>query len=1017
MAYPLFFQKIIDGLNVAQKAAVDKIEGPVMVIAGPGTGKTHILAARIGKILLDTDTRPESILCLTYTDAGVYAMRQRLVKYLGPTAHKINIHTFHSFCNMVIMEHPEKFGRMDMRPITDLERIEIIQEILDSIPGDSPLVNKYAGKYAYESQCRHLFQLMKSENWTSGLVVERIDAYIEGLSSNEDYLYKRDNKIKDIKKGQPNWNKINEKIDRLTRTKVAALFFDDYLMQLQKRGLYEFADMINWVSAAFRENEGLLQDYQERFLYFLVDEFQDTNGAQTEILNLLVDYWDSPNVFIVGDDDQSIYEFQGARLENLASFYERFSRDLRVIVLDENYRSSQEILDSAGKVIDKNNLRAIHRIGEGHLAKVLTAADRALAALKGGIRLEQYEDKTQEIIGLKKRIKELKKSGVQLSEIAILFSKNKDGIELAASLKRSEIPFQIKRPEDALQYYPIEQVIKILAYLEREVEKPFSGEHLLFEILHYDFFGLKASDIARWSLSRKLLVGLPKNFREWFMGESHWSQIGLAAPGLFDKVGEVLDQLMKDRFNLPTHLYIEAVLQKTGFMQTGLQRDDHIYFIQAVKGFLQFIRELSDRTPFEILEIIGKMKKHRLSIPIHILSGKKEAVQLLTAHSSKGLEFEYVFLFNLVESEWSKKSGNGIGRFSLPENLVPMQEADFIEARRRLFYVAMTRARKGLNFSYSGNKGTEFIDEALEGTGIEPQRILVNEEELLEENRLELSVTSDELNQDSEEDLVARFLENWTMSASSLSEYLRCPRSFYYNIILGVPTESNEAMTYGWIIHKALELYFKNHQKLELNGFTRSDELIQFFEEEMKMRAGLFSKQGYDVFMALGRRDLEAYYAHSCQRWGNDFVVEHDITKVVVCDIPMGGKLDKFEIEADGRIQIVDYKTSKYDLSKISPPSENQLYGGDYWRQMWFYKTIFEAHDSGKRKVSGAIIEYTGHTEKKEQAHLELRFNPDEESIFLEMVESTYQKIRSRQFSDGCEDKQCRWCQFVIHHG
>jgi len=330
MTYPLFFQKILDDLNDAQRLAVEQIEGPVMVIAGPGTGKTHILAARIGKILLDTDTQPENILCLTFTEAGVFAMRQRLVKMLGISAYKINIHTFHSFCNTVIQEHPEKFGRLDMRPITDLERIEIIQEVLAKIRPDSPLVNKTGGKFANETQCRQLFQMMKSENWSSDYVIQKIDDYIKDLPVTEGFFYVNNNAKRGIKAGDPKTDAIQEKETKLAKTKAAALLFDHYEATLREKGLYEFQDMINWVSRAFKENEWLLQEYQERFLYFLVDEFQDTNGAQMDILKHLVDYWESPNVFIVGDDDQSIYEFQGARLENLASFYKTFERDVHV---------------------------------------------------------------------------------------------------------------------------------------------------------------------------------------------------------------------------------------------------------------------------------------------------------------------------------------------------------------------------------------------------------------------------------------------------------------------------------------------------------------------------------------------------------------------------------------------------------------------------------------------------------------------------------------------------------------
>ena len=177
-------------LNEAQKKAVEHIEGPVLVVAGPGTGKTHILAARIGQILLKTDAQPHNILCLTFTDAGVRAMRQRLLTLIGPEAHGVHIFTFHSFCNNIIQDNLELFGRRDLEPLSDLERVELIRQILDELPLVHPLKKGRADVYFYENHLKSLFRQMKMENWTEVVVSEKIDEYLEDLPNREQYVYK-----------------------------------------------------------------------------------------------------------------------------------------------------------------------------------------------------------------------------------------------------------------------------------------------------------------------------------------------------------------------------------------------------------------------------------------------------------------------------------------------------------------------------------------------------------------------------------------------------------------------------------------------------------------------------------------------------------------------------------------------------------------------------------------------------------------------------------------------------------
>src|SRR6476661_10212640 len=175
------FYEEYNRLNEQQKLAVDTTEGPVMVIAGPGTGKTQVLSARIGKILLETDTQPENILCLTYTDAGVVAMRKRLLHFIGPAAYKVNIYTFHAFCNDVIQDNLSLFEKTSLDPISDLERIELLKELIDGFGKEHPL-KRYRGDVYYEiNSLQTLFSLMKREGWTGDYICQKVEEYLADL--------------------------------------------------------------------------------------------------------------------------------------------------------------------------------------------------------------------------------------------------------------------------------------------------------------------------------------------------------------------------------------------------------------------------------------------------------------------------------------------------------------------------------------------------------------------------------------------------------------------------------------------------------------------------------------------------------------------------------------------------------------------------------------------------------------------------------------------------------------------
>src|SRR5258705_12973247 len=415
------FAEEYNRLNEKQRLAVDTIEGPVMVIAGPGTGKTKILASRIGKILLETDAGPQNILCLTYTDAGVVAMRTKLREMIGPDAYKVNIYTFHAFCNEVIQENLYLFEKTSLDAVSELEKIELFKQLIDSFPKNHPL-KRYRGDVYFEiHNLDKLFSTMKREGWSTSYINEKIDKYMDDLPNRDEFIYKR--KYKEYTTGDLKKDKIEEEKEKMERLRAAANEFDHFKQMMRQRNRYDFDDMINWVIKAFEENKNLLANYQERFLYILVDEYQDTSGTQNRIVELLINYWEKPNVFVVGDDDQSIYRFQGANVENMINFADSYKKDLMTVVLTNNYRSTQPILDISKTLIDKNVERLVEKLPG--LSKDLRSSHHHISTLTHTPVIKEYKTQRQEMIDIALQVQKLLAEEIPAGEIAIIYKENK----------------------------------------------------------------------------------------------------------------------------------------------------------------------------------------------------------------------------------------------------------------------------------------------------------------------------------------------------------------------------------------------------------------------------------------------------------------------------------------------------------------------------------------------------------------------------------------------------------------
>ncbi len=1011
------FLEALEHLNDAQKQAVNHIEGPVMVIAGPGTGKTHILAARIGRILMETDSLAQNILCLTFTDAGVHAMRERLLSFIGPEAHRVHIYTFHSFCNTIIQENLEFFGRHDMEPISELEQIELFRRLIDELEYDHPIKGQRNDPYAFERQLRDLMLRMKSENWTTAFIIKKIEAYLDDLPNRPEFIYQR--KTRDFEKGAVKEWKIKEEKRKMSRLKAAAALYSRYAALMRRMRRYDYADMILWVLKAFKENEALLRTYQERYLYVLVDEYQDTNGSQNEIVQLLINYWEQPNIFIVGDDDQSIYEFQGARLRNLLDFYKE-QKNLELILLQDNYRSSQSILNLSRRLIDHNEHRVVNRI-EGLEKKLFSR--KAFSKKADPPQILEYPQKWHEVIDIVQKIEAMEKAGLALDEIAIIYAQHRQVADILGLLDKKGIPYNTKRTVNILDLPVIRKLIQILIYINSEQQKAFSGESELYKIMHFDFLDLPLNDLGL--LSRYMAHHQYQEKRYWRVvigQQSLLQKIGLEKPDAFYRVSALLKKMVKASVNQSPLRLIEELINQSGLLHFIVRQKDKEWQLQVLHTFFEFVKKEGDKNPRlnlnQLLETFRRMDANRLPVGIQQSMITGRGVNLVTAHSSKGLEFEYVFIIDAIKDFWEGKRKR-VGQFPYPDTLTLSGEEDALEARRRLFYVAMTRAKSFLQISYSLNneagkklEHSIFIDELLGEEQIEIQKKEVDPHSIFESQVLRLQTIEKPRIPEVEKAIVDNLLTGFTLSVSSLNRFLRCPLSFYYENVLNIPSVQSEAASFGIAMHDALRRLFDKMRLSKTKQFPGLKDFLIFFEDEMNKLGAYFSDREFERRMKLGKAHLSNYYKQNINSWSRAVFTEYTVKNVELDGVPLVGTIDRIDLIEKDKVHIVDYKTGSTEEKKIKTPNAKDKLGGLYWRQLVFYKILFELHQT-TRRVGTAEISYLEPDRKKNYLKKSINFSAEDVEFVKELIRNSYRKIMNHEFYEGCGEAACVWCDFV----
>ena len=988
-------------LNSQQKRAVDTVEGPVMVIAGPGTGKTQILSRRVANILTNYHTNPEEIVCLTYTEAGASEMLDRLEGLIGEEGRNVRVSTIHSFCSELILENSDLFGE-EPKVITTAAKYEILKEIIDEhVTEESPLYKNSGNRYSSKEQLLELFTRMKRENLNKDDFEKEIDEYFKmiDLSIPGDELYSKfkyaiNFKSKDKKVGDYKDKPLKELQENMEKLLAGVEIVDKYSDDISNHNYFDFDDMILWTIEKLEEDDAFQRSVSEGIKYLFVDEFQDTSVIQNKLVDLLVKGKKNPNIFVVGDDDQSIYRFQGVSADNIQIFDKKYKP--MKIVLEENYRSSQAIIDASRQLISHNPREE----------KVLVAAgdnknyDYQLPILKS------YSNAKDEMYGVLSEIEELIQSGVSPQEIGVIYGRNSYGEEFAKILRDNGIFVQMKENQDLFKEPIFKKIVAILKYLcqsSRDIRA-------LRNIVYFDFFEVELSEIAK-------IRNLKKD-----------EKITIPSIAEIDKKLETIRKKVSRSENYLSPMYVLSDILKTLGIDEYIMKSKEKYHLVSVLNELYKLMSTEcllhpKLTVKGFLNQLSSLQEMKVSLPIEEISGSpSNCVQLMTAHGSKGLEFEHVFMMKCNDGKNNGKwpgGENNSGRFSYPPSLNGKVENESQlkeEENRRLFYVAMTRAKKVLHLSYSDDSAkTHFINEFENFT--DPVDVTGSFEECQAIDEVVIPKFSD--------DILSEILGELSLSVSTLNAFLKCPLSFYFNKGLKLPSETNEAMVFGSIIHEVLEKIYisiddSQSSELTVKTVLPLEEALQLFktifeEKSYQLSSDRIKKDAY----VRGRNIIKNLYKKDGYLKDGVIAVEQHIKGIklgdlldttvdlsAVSDVEINGKIDKIECE-EGIIRLIDYKTGKAGNAKdkLVPPSEKEPHGGDYWRQAVFYYILFTnagVDISGKEILVKYVFVEDSNNEDGFSETEDIRITPKEVDVVLSQIKDAVTRLKQGDFNCGC---------------
>jgi DNA helicase-2/ATP-dependent DNA helicase PcrA len=873
-------ERILDGLNAAQREAVLHGEGPLLIIAGAGTGKTTVLTRRIAHLIATKRARPEEILALTFTEKAAAEMSERVDQLIPWGYAETAISTFHAFGDRVLREWALEVGLdPQFRVLSQPEQVIFLRERLFKLPLERfrPLGDPTRHLAALTT----LVSRAKDEDVSPQQYRAWAEARLLAAAGDE------------------------ERDEAQSHVELAA-FYEAHQRLLAEAGLVDFGDQIHRTLALLRERKAALARLRARYRYVLVDEFQDTNHAQLEMLELLAG--ETGNLTVVGDDDQAIYRWRGAAAANLLAFRRRHP-GAREVVLTDNYRSTQVILDVAARLIGYNN---------PHRLEAIAGIDKRLHSSRAAgpaVRHLAHDTVSSEADAVAAMIEERLRSGLRPRDVAILVRSNADADPFLRALNVRGVPHRFSGSRGL---YAREEIRLLVSFL-KVLANP-DDSVALFYLCASELYGLPETDLLRLNhYARRKTRPLLELLRELPGNEELASVSGRAR----EAAGRLVTDLERAAAEVPrrrTGEVLYGFLQWSGLLgrlakEASAEAEAKVKniarFFDVVKGYGDVAEH--DRVPAFVahLELLREAGSDPAVAEAEL---DEDAVHVLTVHKAKGLEFRVVFLVGCAESKFPlQRRGDALG---LPEALVKEELTGGVSGHmleeRRLFYVAMTRAMDELVLTSAADYGTararklsRFVVEALDLPSPKPlSRRTAPLEALAREAKapepkppVEGEIPEDEL---------------LRLSYRQIDDYETCPLKYRYLHVLRVPLLAHHAVVYGYAVHEAVRSHFESR----LAGReSDADALVAAFRSAW-VSEGFLSREHEEERRREGEAMLRRFHAEEAKQPWRPIAVEEEFAFPLDRN-RVQGRYD-LVLEEAGETTIVDFKTGDVREAKAA---------------------------------------------------------------------------------------------------
>lgn len=1012
--------EILLKLNNEQKKCVEKLDGKFLVLAGPGTGKTYTVIKRLQAMILQ-GVAPERILCMTYSRAGAAEMKKRVLEELDENNNNVEIHTFHSFCNKLIGEYSEEFDvPAGVALIPEIIKNSFLKECIDEIADVEYYKSDKADKYSRIETIKQGIEWLKRYrvlDKDGKTLEENIKTDSEWLPAIRALEYERDFKPNK----RTNYDGKIEKIEaKISQVRELQRFYKLYREKMELAGYIDYDDMINYILEKFEMSPDFAEKISNQYDYIIIDEYQDTNRSQNELIFHLVDNSQRGNVFVVGDDKQIVNASQGARIDSIKEFWAKYGDEIgEPIKFVENRRSTQTILDVARTVAEQNSELLDKEI-------YLQAVNEDVLKKDKKVRLNIYYDEEQQASDIVKEIDELINSDncpinketleKDCSEIAILATSNDELAYYAELLHNRNIPYELK---EGKSIFSIKSSVILYYYLQTLVNPDAYSDKIL-RLLLLPPFSISAESFTMLYEENSRHTNFISAMQEIVKKD--------VVPNDIKNFIEIYENLRKTILSGETVYRIVAqVVSKTGIMDFFFNSETNkLENILAIKRFLDeaysYTGQHKKVNLEDFIDYLSLVESGKTDIKIEKDSAGMNAVQLTTYQSSKGLEYEYVYMPSLKPRKWESCS-RPIIKPSIPLSKEDERDSATWDTFKRAdkinkMYVGMTRAKHTLRLSYIGGDGTEGHSKLLRVNDISQDLLEINN--YCEEKRdvqvykwaKALTIKDYDYERDFKSNINNEISKIKYYSPTLINPYIKCPRMFFFDKVLGLSSakfDIPDAMNFGSAVHKACEkaiIYAKENQK-----FWESE----IFVEEVKKQIDKYPFSSFkqrEQYKTVAETTLNDFYEKDLSLIGIDTI--YNVESNIITDfegVKFKGLPDRINL-VDGKFKIYDYKTGRAkgesEICLTDPDDDKIGSHEDYYIQMGLYKYFLELTDKEGRKVEETTFIFPQEWRKS----YTVNYSEDDINKILDKYKNAIVGIKNHKFEPTPSKVSCAYCPY-----